>query len=83
MASFDWHPSPDEVARIVEEMRPIITAFAHGTEAGLQHIKPVRRLVAGRAQLVTGVGAGSVACTAPQANSSSKALVESTGARHA
>ncbi len=24
---FDWHPSPEEVGRIVEEMRPIIEQF--------------------------------------------------------
>jgi hypothetical protein len=57
----EWHPSAEEVRRIVDEMRPIIEAFAHGTQADL-HPSCRHRV------LVHGASAGSVARTAPKAH---------------
>jgi hypothetical protein len=31
----EWHPSPEEVARIREEMRPIVAEFARRSELQL------------------------------------------------
>lgn len=36
MSDFEWHPSKDEVAHIVAELRPLISRMARREEAALR-----------------------------------------------
>ena len=36
----EWHPSKDEVARILDEMRPIIAEMSRREEAALRAVRP-------------------------------------------
>jgi hypothetical protein len=43
MIDRDWHPSKDEVAHIIEELRPLITEMARREEEALR-AEVVRRV---------------------------------------